>query len=71
MKNSGKFTYLWLSLGLVACLSGLTFLGYGLFFKDKTIKMENFENATKTDVLKWVTKNKLEDSIKYVYELII
>lgn len=68
MKKSSKLVYVWLSLGLVVCLCGLTFLGYSLFFKDKTLKMENFENAPKTEVLKWVTKNGLENSIKYVYE---
>ena len=65
MKNSKK-TYVLLIVGLCVCVVGMIFLGYNLFFTKNTLKMVDFVNAPKSEVLKWVTKNNLENNIKYV-----
>lgn len=65
--KKGIITYIVLSITLVACIGGMAFLGYGLFF-DNGVSMSNFDSASKEDVLKWAAKNKVTDLIKYEYE---
>lgn len=65
IKNN-VLTYVLLSIALVVCLGGMTLLGYNIFF-NKEVTMTNFEDKTKEDVLKWATKNNLENQITYEY----
>lgn len=66
MRRKINYTYIILSVALAVCVVGMFFLGKNIFFH-KEIVMKDFENMSKDEVFKWVTKNELSNYINYEY----
>lgn len=66
-QNKNLITYIILSVCAVGCLTAAIILGFNIF-GNNSVTIEDFTNKSKVDVLKWVTKNKVENYITYEYE---
>ena len=65
--KSGIGIYVFLSVTLVACITGTVILGLNIF-TEKPVKMQNLESYSKEEVFEWASKNKVSDLITYTYE---
>ena len=68
MNNKSFFKkYGVLLISITFCVVGLIVLGFSIFKSNKVL-MKDFKGSNKSEIVAWVSKNKLEDYISYSYE---